>query len=87
MKIFITNKREFDSFFEFAHEQPEKYFFSSEMHKHLYNAVFKSVNCDEKVEQCYLINYKRNCVDGDAIFDFICERNGVYFFEYTGTDC
>jgi hypothetical protein len=72
MKIFITNKREFD----------ESISNSNEVHKRLYNKVLQDLSIEKKIDVIPTIPYSKNA---DCIFEFVGKNKDVYFYSFTST--
>ena len=86
MKLFITNKREFEKQFD----DPSRFentffecFTTSKMHKDLFNQLFNQINVENSIPTCLTTPYGNG--EGVAIFDFITKKDEVYYYQYSAT--
>lgn len=78
MKLFITNKKEFENAFDYFDAQN---FSSKEIHKHVYQQLLKYVNTENSIPMIILENID---LEGwkDAEFRFKGIKNEIYFYEF-----
>ena len=75
MKIFITNKIEFENSVSN----------SKQVHKRLYNKVLEDLSINNKIDINLSIPYTDNICGGDAIFEFSGKNKDIYFYSFTST--
>lgn len=75
MKLFITNKKEFDSSFE-------NEILCRNIHIDAFNELKKTVDSENKIPITLTPSYKE---DGCCIFSFINKRENTYFYEFQST--
>ncbi len=86
MRIFITNKKEFEeSFdeqerFESTKREPLT---SSQIHKNLFKIISNQVTIENSIPLCVLTEYDNG--EGMAIFDFITKKGEVLYYQYSTT--
>lgn len=86
MKIFITNKKDFeDSFdepsrFENSNREPLT---SSQIHKNLFKKISNKITIEHSIPLCVLTEYDNG--EGLAIFDFVTKKGDIYYYEYSTT--
>lgn len=78
MKLFITNKKEFENSFDFFEAQN---FSSKEIHQFIYNKLFISISTQNSIPIIILQNID---LDGwkDAEFRFKGIKDDIYFYEF-----
>lgn len=79
MKLFITNKKEFEDTFDGIDSRS---YSTKIIHQQAYNTLFRSVNINNSIPLVITSNYDE---EGVAIFDFHNYKDDVYFYNYTGT--
>jgi len=79
MKLFITNKEQFESVFDDFNSTS---FGSRSIHLSAYNTLFKSIELENSIPITLMVNYDN---DGIAIFDFITKKGDIYFYTFNGT--
>lgn len=86
MKLFITNKSEFEIDFDaperFQNSQ-RKPLTSQEIHKKAFAILSKSIDVDYSIPIGITPNYDSG--EGIAILVFKTKRDDIYYYEYTGT--
>lgn len=76
MKIFITNKKDF----EFALEHRSK-----KAHSQLYNEVLNNFNNENIIEVLHHVSFKDQ--EFGVLFQFVGKNKDIFFYEYlTNTD-
>ena len=86
MKIFITNKKDFeDSFdepsrFENTKREPLT---SSQIHKNLFKKISNQITIEHSIPLCVLTEYDNG--EGLAIFDFITKKGDILYYQYSTT--
>lgn len=80
MKLFITNKKDFDNVFN--DEINNRYKTSKEIHQEAFNILKKSLDINNSIPLLLMPSYKD---DGVVLFDFVTKKEDVYFYEYNGT--
>ena len=84
MKVFITNKEEFEELFNYPLDDI-KYKNSRTIHKDLFNKVFSNFETKNLIEVVTLIPYKKYDGDGDCIFVFLGKNKDMFFYEFQST--
>lgn len=75
MKLFITNKKEFeDNFNDLA--------LTKKMHIEAFNELKLSIDSNYCIPLCLTPSYDN---DGCAILDFINKKDDIYFYQFTTT--
>lgn len=86
MRIFITNKKEFEEFFDeqerFENTKREP-LTSSQIHKNLFKIISNQVTIEDSIPLCVLTEYDNG--EGMAIFDFITKKGEVLYYQYLTT--
>ena len=86
MRIFITNKKEFEEFFDeqerFENTKREP-LTSSQIHKNLFKIISNQVTIEDSIPLCVLTEYDNG--EGMAIFDFITKKGEVLYYKYSTT--
>lgn len=86
MRIFITNKKEFEEFFDeqerFENTKREP-LTSSQIHKNLFKIISNQVTIENSIPLCVLTEYDNG--EGMAIFDFITKKGEVLYYQYSTT--
>lgn len=86
MRIFITNKKEFEEFFDeqerFENTKREP-LTSSQIHKNLFKIISNQVTIENSIPLCVLTEYDKG--EGMAIFDFITKKGEVLYYQYSTT--
>ena len=86
MRIFITNKKEFEEFFDeqerFENTKREP-LTSSQIHKNLFKIISNQVTIEDSIPLCVLTEYDNG--EGVAIFDFITKKGEVLYYQYSTT--
>ena len=86
MRIFITNKKEFEESFDeqerFENTKREP-LTSSQIHKNLFKIISNQVNIENSIPLCVLTEYDNG--EGMAIFDFITKKGEVLYYQYSTT--
>ena len=86
MRIFITNKKEFEEFFDeqerFENTRREP-LTSSQIHKNLFKIISNQVTIEDSIPLCVLTEYDNG--EGMAIFDFITKKGEVLYYQYSTT--
>lgn len=86
MRIFITNKKEFEEFFDeqerFENTKREP-LTSSQIHKNLFKIISNQVTIEDSIPLCVLTEYDNG--EGMAIFDFITKKGEVLYYQYSTT--
>ena len=86
MRIFITNKKEFEDFFDeqerFENTKREP-LTSSQIHKNLFKIISNQVTIENSIPLCVLTEYDNG--EGMAIFDFITKKGEVLYYQYSTT--
>lgn len=86
MRIFITNKKEFEEFFDeqerFENTKREP-LTSSQIHKNLFKIISNQVTIENSIPLCVLTEYDNG--EGVAIFDFITKKGEVLYYQYSTT--
>lgn len=86
MRIFITNKKEFEEFFDeqerFENTKREP-LTSSQIHKNLFKKISNQVTIENSIPLCVLTEYDNG--EGMAIFDFITKKGEVLYYQYSTT--
>jgi hypothetical protein len=88
MKLFITNKKDFE-----VHFDPKECGCISECARDCLNAkeihikVFQKLSISLEKDYCIPLIIFQNYNDGEgvAIFEFVTKKSDVYFYEFTGT--
>ena len=86
MRIFITNKKEFEESldeqerFENTKREPLT---SSQIHKNLFKKISNQVTIENSIPLCVLTEYDNG--EGMAIFDFITKKGEVLYYQYSTT--
>ena len=86
MRIFITNKKEFEESFD----EQERFentkrvpLTSSQIHKNLFKIISNQVTIEDSIPLCVLTEYDNG--EGMAIFDFITKKGEVLYYQYSTT--
>lgn len=86
MRIFITNKKEFEESFDeqerFENTKREP-LTSSQIHKNLFKIISNQVTIKNSIPLCVLTEYDNG--EGMAIFDFITKKGEVLYYQYSTT--
>ena len=86
MRIFITNKKEFEESFDeqerFENTKREP-LTSSQIHKNLFKIISNQVTIENSIPLCVLTEYDNG--EGMAIFDFITKKGEVLYYQYLTT--
>lgn len=86
MRIFITNKKEFEESFDeqerFENTKREP-LTSSQIHKNLFKIISNQVTIENSIPLCVLTEYDKG--EGMAIFDFITKKGEVLYYQYSTT--
>jgi hypothetical protein len=86
MRIFITNKKEFEESFDeqerFENTKREP-LTSSQIHKNLFKIISNQVTIENSIPLCVLTEYDNG--EGMAIFDFITKKGEVLYYQYSTT--
>lgn len=86
MRIFITNKKEFEESFNeqerFENTKREP-LTSSQIHKNLFKIISNQVTIENSIPLCVLTEYDNG--EGMAIFDFITKKGEVLYYQYSTT--
>ena len=86
MRIFITNKKEFEESFDeqerFENTKREP-LTSSQIHKNLFKIISNQVTIENSIPLCVLTEYDNG--EGVAIFDFITKKGEVLYYQYSTT--
>ena len=86
MRIFITNKKEFEESFNeqerFENTKREP-LTSSQIHKNLFKIISNQVTIENSIPLCVLTEYDNG--EGRAIFDFITKKGEVLYYQYSTT--
>ena len=86
MRIFITNKKEFEESFDeqerFENTKREP-LTSSKIHKNLFKIISNQVTIEDSIPLCVLTEYDNG--EGMAIFDFITKKGEVLYYQYSTT--
>lgn len=86
MRIFITNKKEFEEYFDeqerFENTKREP-LTSSQIHKNLFKIISNQVTIEDSIPLCVLTEYDNG--EGMAIFDFITKKGEVLYYQYSTT--
>lgn len=86
MRIFITNKKEFEEYFDeqerFENTKREP-LTSSQIHKNLFKKISNQVTIENSIPLCVLTEYDNG--EGMAIFDFITKKGEVLYYQYSTT--
>lgn len=86
MRIFITNKKEFEESFDeqerFENTKREP-LTSSQIHKNLFKKISNQVTIENSIPLCVLTEYDKG--EGMAIFDFITKKGEVLYYQYSTT--
>lgn len=86
MRIFITNKKEFEESFNeqerFENTKREP-LTSSQIHKNLFKIISNQVTIEDSIPLCVLTEYDNG--EGMAIFDFITKKGEVLYYQYSTT--
>jgi hypothetical protein len=86
MRIFITNKKEFEESFDeqerFENTKREP-LTSSQIHKNLFKKISNQVTIENSIPLCVLTEYDNG--EGMAIFDFITKKGEVLYYQYSTT--
>lgn len=86
MRIFITNKTEFEESFDeqerFENTKREP-LTSSQIHKNLFKIISNQVTIENSIPLCVLTEYDNG--EGMAIFDFITKKGEVLYYQYSTT--
>jgi hypothetical protein len=83
MKLFITNKDEFED--TFNSETNYRLKTTSEIHKELFNIVQQNFNVENKIDIYTTFSYKKYDAEGEIIFEFIGKNKEMFFFQFNGT--
>jgi len=85
MKLFITNKKEFEETFDNERllNSTRNELTSKEIHKNAYDILYSSVNVDQVIPLGIITNYDDG--EGVVVFVFNNKKDDVYFYEYSGT--
>lgn len=84
MKLFITNKSEFEHHFSGCIDT-YTYLTTKEIHQKAFNILLSSIS-EGSIPTHILAPYKRDKNrDGDAIFVFKTKKEDVYFYEFETT--
>jgi len=85
MKIFITNKAEFEKCFS-EHKDLGRYLTTKQIHQKLFNQIKLDIELNNVIQLSLLVTYKtENYFDGDCIFKFVGKTKDIYFYEFNGT--
>ena len=86
MRIFITNKAEFEESFDeqerFENTKREP-LTSSQIHKNLFKIISNQVTIENSIPLCVLTEYDNG--EGMAIFDFITKKGEFLYYQYSTT--
>ena len=86
MRIFITNKKEFEESFDeqerFENTKREP-LTSSQIHKNLFKKISNQVTIENSIPLCVLTEYDNG--EGMAIFDFITKKGEVLYSQDSTT--
>ena len=86
MRIFITNKKEFEESFDeqerFENTKREP-LTSSQIHKNLFKIISNQVTIENSIPLCVLTEYDNG--EGMAIFEFITKKGEVLYYQYSTT--
>jgi hypothetical protein len=86
MRIFITNKKEFEESFDeqerFENTKREP-LTSSQIHKNLFKIISNQVTIENSIPLCVLTEYDNG--EGMAVFDFITKKGEVLYYQYSTT--
>ena len=86
MRIFITNKKEFEESFdeqESLENTKREPLTSSQIHKNLFKIISNQVTIENSIPLCVLTEYDNG--EGMAIFDFITKKGEVLYYQYSTT--
>ena len=86
MRIFITNKKEFEESFdeqEMFENTKREPLTSSQIHKNLFKIISNQVTIENSIPLCVLTEYDNG--EGMAIFDFITKKGEVLYYQYSTT--
>ena len=85
MKIFITNKSEFEKCFS-EHKDLSRYLTTKQIHQKLFNQIKLDIELNNLIQLSLLVTYKtENYLDGKCIFNFVGKTKDIYFYEFNGT--
>lgn len=86
MKLFITNKRDFEAQldcedrFVNTNRDPLN---TNQIHKKAFSQLFKSITEDGNIPVIIFERYDSG--EGVCLFNFVNKKDDIYFYEYTGT--
>lgn len=84
MKLFITNKKDFenqfDNGFDSSNREPLT---SSQIHKEIFNKLNNDLTVKNSIP--LLITNRYDNGEGVAVFDFITKKDEIYYYQYSGT--
>lgn len=86
MKLFITNKSDFENQFddENRFNSFRRNFSSSEIHKIAYTKLSKSIDIDHVIPLLLIAEYDE-VGEGICLFNFETKKGDIYYYNYTGT--
>ncbi len=79
MKLFITNKQEFENQFD---DFSIGILRTNEIHSKAYHQLLLSIDIDNCIPLTLTPNYDH---EGIVIFDFVTKKNEVYYYSFNGT--
>ncbi len=79
MKLFITNKQEFENAFNSLDSNS---YGSQIIHSNAYNQLLLSIDVKNCIPLILTPSYDD---DGIAIFDFVTKKNEIYYYSFNGT--
>jgi hypothetical protein len=79
MKLFITNKNDFESIFDSLDSTT---YSTKVIHQDAYNKLFRSINIDNSIPLTLTPSYDEN---GVVILDFQTKKDDIYYYTYNGT--
>lgn len=79
MKLFITNKQEFENVFD---DFNSKSFSTKVIHSSAYHQLLKSIDIDNCIPLMLTPSYDQ---EGVVILDFMTKKNDIYYYTFNGT--
>jgi hypothetical protein len=79
MKLFITNKNDFESIFDSLDSTT---YSTKVIHQDAYNKLFRSINIDNSIPLTLTPSYDEQ---GVAILDFQTKKDDIYYYTFNGT--
>jgi hypothetical protein len=86
MKLFITNKSEFDKQFDDSSRFQNTFrepLTSSQIHQRAFNKLKESIDIKHSIPLMLLTSYDKG--EGVCLFNFVNKNQDIYYYEYTGT--